>query len=329
MTAGVAWALVAAVGFGFTQAMNRKSNLVIGPFRTAFGLLAAVEALLIVRMVATGEYRLLAEAPVGSLAAFSTSAVIHYGVAWTLLALSQQQIGVARTGAVTSAAPLVGTILAAIFLGESLSIWTAVGVVLVVAGVALVSISRSLGTSQPWVFPTYGLAVALCWGVSPMFIRLGLRGLDAPVLGLTVGLGVSLVLHALVLRAMGAWQQSAWRRPAIRWMLIGGVTGAVGIGAQWISFGLTTVAIAITVQQLAVLIVVALAPLMFDAAFERVNLVLMVGTAAVLTGSSAASDVYKRQNRHRSPTTRAAPSPSRFAPALIGDWAGRCLQSIA
>ena len=286
MTAGVAWAMVAALGFGFTQAMNRKSNLIVGPFRTAFGLLVAVEILLIARTAATGEFALLSDAPIASLLAFCASAFIHYVMAWTLLALSQQQIGVARTGAVTSAAPLVGTILAAIFLDEALTVWTAVGVIAVVVGVALVSISRGSDETGRWAVPLFGLAVAVCWGVSPMFIRVGLRGIDAPVLGLTVGLGVSLVLHAAGMTATGGWERPTWNRSALRWMVVGGFTGAIGISAQWISFGLTTIAIASTVQQLAVLVVVALAPLMFDAAFEKINATLISGTAAVLAGSA-------------------------------------------
>ncbi|MDH3499327.1 MAG: hypothetical protein OEM97_04340 [Acidimicrobiia bacterium] len=48
--------------------------------------------------------------------------------------MSQHQIGVARTGAVVSAAPLVGTLLAAPILGEALGMWTLAGVVLTVAG---------------------------------------------------------------------------------------------------------------------------------------------------------------------------------------------------
>ncbi len=69
-------------------------------------------------------------------------------------------------------------------------------------------------------------------------------------------------------------------------MLAGGLSGAIAISAQWISFGLTTVAVAITVQQLATLVVVALVPLMFHEPIERLNLLLLAGTAAMLAGSS-------------------------------------------
>ncbi|HEY5684870.1 MAG TPA: DMT family transporter [Acidimicrobiia bacterium] len=287
MNAGVLWSLLAALGFGFTQTLNRKSNLLVGAFRTAFGLLVSVEVFLVVRLFVTGEHRLLAEAPPASLGYFSASALIHYILGWTLLALSQHQIGVARTGAVTSAAPLVGTLLAAPVLGERLTLWTLVGVTASVIGVALVSVSRvPVAGGGRWMFPGFGLAVALCWGTSPMFIRKGLEGIDEPLLGLTVGLGVALVVHAAGLTLSRSWDRPSWNPRAVLWMVLGGVTGAVGIGAQWVAFGLTTIAIAITVQQLATLVVVALAPIMFDATFERINVLLLTGTAAMLAGSA-------------------------------------------
>ncbi len=286
MSAGVLWSLLAALGFGFTQTLNRKSNLLVGASRTAFGLLVAVETILVARMVITGEYRLLQDAPLWALASFSASAVIHYTLGWTFLAMSQQQIGVARTGAVVSAAPLVGTLLAAVILDEPLTGFILIGVLATMGGVTLISLSQNQGAQDARrAVPTFGLLVALCWGSSPMFIRNGLEGLDAPVLGLTVGLGVALIVHATLLTITGSWTASEWNPRALTWMALGGTTGAVGIGAQWIAFGLTTIAIAITVQQLAVLVVVGLAPIMFRSALERLNASLLIGTAAMLAGS--------------------------------------------
>lgn len=286
MTAGVAWSLVAAFGFGFTQAMNRKANLLAGAYRAAFGLLLAVDGVLIVRMIITGEYRLLAEAPMSALASFVGSATIHYALGWTLLAFSQQQVGVSRTGAVVSATPLVGTLLAAVFLDEPITAATGIGVALAVVGVAIISMSRSVGDDERWSIPWFGLGVSVCWGTSPMLIRNGLEGLDAPVLGLTIGLSGALIVYALLLRSMGVLRdRPVDDRKAYGWMLIGGFTGALGIGAQWIAFGLTTIAIAITVQQLAVLVVMAIAPIMFDAKLERPTLALVTGTATLLGGS--------------------------------------------
>ena len=119
-----------------------------------------------------------------------------------------------------------------------------------------------------------------------MLIRKGLEGIDAPLLGLTVGLAFALVVHAGILTATNSWGRGTGSWNARRWMVIGGISGSIGIGSQWVSFGLTTIAISITVQQLATLVVVALAPVMFDAKFERVNGLLLLGTGAMLGGSA-------------------------------------------
>lgn len=283
--AGVAWALVAAVGFGVTQTMNRKANQTVDAYRTAFGLLVAVEVLLVTRELVTGEFRLLSGTEISTIALFAGSTFIHYLAGWTLLAMSQQRIGVARTGALISAAPLVGTLLAARVLDEGFGVLTFAGVVVTVVGVAMVSMSRGGDGGSRFVRPWHALTVAVLWGISPQMIRLGLRDLDAPVLGLTVGLGISLVVFAVALTIRGAWRGPV-SRSAVGWMAAGGVSGAVAISAQWISFSLTTVAVAITVQQLAVLVVVALVPVMFKEPLERLNALLLSGTFAMLVGSA-------------------------------------------
>lgn len=283
MSAGVVWAFVAALGFGVTQTLNRKSNLVIGAYRTAFALLVGVEAVLVVRGIVTGELARIAEAPASSIAFFTGSATIHYVAGWTLLALSQDRIGVARTGAVTSLSPLVAALMAASFLGEPLTVPIVAGVVLCVLGVTLVSMSRVTGGK--WRVPWFGIGVATCWGSSPTLIRKGLVGFDAPLLGLTIGLGLALVLGGIALASAGGFRRGTWHRTGIGWAAVGGITGAVGIGAQWISFDLIEIAVAFTIQQLATLVVVALAPIMFDSAQERINTRLLLGTAALIGGS--------------------------------------------
>ena len=284
---GVAWALVAAVGFGVTQTLNRKANQLTDAFRTAFGLLLFVEAVLVLRAVATGEIAYLATLSLFALGTFGLTTLLHFVVGWTLVALSQQRIGVARTGALVSAAPLIGSVLAAMILGEPLTPLTAAGVLLAVVGVALISLSGAgVGRRVVWTRPWLALTVATIWGTTPLLIRVGLRHFDHPVMGLTVGLGVSLLVHAAALTLAGAWRRQAVPARAVGWMAAGGITGAVGISAQWISFDLTTIAVAITVQQLAALVVVGLVPLMFHEPFERLTALLIVGTVAMLSGTA-------------------------------------------
>ncbi len=285
---GAAWALVAALGFGFGQVLNRKANQIIDAYRTAFGLLSGVVIVLAARALVTGDAARLAEAPVTALAAFAAATFLHFVGGWTLLALSQQTIGVARTGALIGAAPVVATILAWAFLDERVRAATFVGVLAAASGVALISLSGGGHEGERrWARPWYALAVAILWGTSPLLIRSGLAGFPHPVLGLTVGLAVSVTLYAIGLAFAGAFR----RRPAmparaVLWLAAGGVVGAVAISAQWISYDLTTIAVAITIQQLATLVVIALVPFFFHEPFERMNPVFLAGTSAMLGGTA-------------------------------------------
>lgn len=284
---GVAWALVAAGAFAVTQIFNRKSNQLIDAYRTAFGLLAAAAVVLVVRAIATGEFALLASAPISSLAYFVLATFIHFVGGWTLIALSQQRIGVARSQALVGASPLVGAVLAAFVLGEAFTFPIAAGVVIAIVGVWLVSLSSDASVKgTPWSKPWYALTVALLWGITPQLIRLGLRGFDSPLLGVTVGLMFTVPLHALLLTVAKAWRRGPIPAQAVKWMTLGGLVGALAIAAQWISYDRTSVAIAITVQQLAALVVVGLVPFVFREPIERVTIRLVGGAITMLAGSA-------------------------------------------
>ena len=282
---GPLWALVAAIGFAFLQASNRKANQLLDAYRTAFGLLVAVEIVLFVRSLFFGDIGLLFSAPPSAVFIFGVTTLFHFVGGWTLLALSQQSIGVARTGALVSSAPIIGTLVAAIALDEPLTMTIIGGVLLAVIGVAMISLSGGVRGSDEWRRPWLALTVALIWGSTPLLIRLGLERFDHPVEGLTIGLASSAVVYALLLIVTGRWRGSV-PGGAIRWILFGGLCGAIAVSAQWVSFDLTTIAIAITIQQLSVLFVIALVPIMFRQPFERMNPRFFAGAVLVLMGAT-------------------------------------------
>lgn len=282
---GPLWALVAAIGFGFLQVSNRKANQLVDAYRTAFGLLVAVEIVLLLRAALLGDFGLLFTAPLSAVLIFGVTTLFHFVGGWTLLALSQQTIGVARTGALVSAAPIIGTLVAAIALDEPLTPTIAGGVVLAVIGVALISLSGRVSGSVEWRRPWFALGVALIWGSTPILIRFGLERFDHPVEGLTIGLASSVVVYALLLTVTGRWGMPM-PISAVRWIAFAGLCGAIAVSSQWLSFDLTTIAIAITIQQLSVIFVIALVPMMFHQPFERMNPRFFAGVLFVLTGAT-------------------------------------------
>ncbi len=282
---GALWALVAAIGFAFLQVSNRKANELLDAYRTAFGLLVAVEVFLVLRIALLGDFQLLFSAPWPAVAIFAVTTLFHFLGGWTLLALSQQAIGVARTGALVSSAPIIGTLVAAVALDEPLTPAIVGGVLLAVVGVAVISLDGRGSGSDKWRRPWFALAVALIWGSTPLLIRLGLEKFDQPVAGLTIGLAFSVVVHAMLLAVTGRWRTPV-AATAVRWIAFGGACGAIAVSSQWLSFDLTTIAIAITVQQLSVLFVIALVPIMFHHPFERMNPRFFAGAMLVLLGAT-------------------------------------------
>jgi drug/metabolite transporter (DMT)-like permease len=108
-------------------------------YRATFILISVSALLLTAASLATEDLSLLRAAPPSGLLYFALAGFIHFFVGWTLVSVSQKRVGAARTGALLGSTPLFATVLAALILGEFLRPPALMGVVLVVAGVYLVS----------------------------------------------------------------------------------------------------------------------------------------------------------------------------------------------
>ncbi len=282
---GAAWALAAGVGFGIFQAVNRRANQLIDAYRATFALLLGAIAFVGLLAVLTQDLGAIGDAPARAFASFAAAGVIHFFFGWTFLALSQQQIGAARTGVTVAATPLIGTLLAALVLDEPLPAATLLGVLAVVLGMVLIATRLGTGGPARTVIPWYGLGSAVSWGTSPLFIRWGLDGLDEPLIGVTVGLAAATLLYAIVLRLGIPRTGGAAPRRAIPWLGLGAVLVGSAIASQWIAFDLIEISIAITVMQMATPVVVFAAPVIVGTEMERITLRLVAGMVAVVGGS--------------------------------------------
>lgn len=284
---GIAWAIVAGISFGLFQAVNRRANQVVDAFRTTFGLV-------VVGAVGVGAVALISQdlaaarsAPLASYLYFAAAGVVHFFVGWTLLALSQQRIGASRTGAVLASTPLIASVLAALVLDEALGAITWLGVLLVTAGVALLSLRGGIpGVAQ--TVPWFALAAAASWATSPLFIRKGLEGLGAPLVGVAVGLLAAAVSYAIFFAVRGQITQdpTGLANRAVRsWIVIAGVVVAAAIAAQWTAFDLAPIGVGYALMQLAAPVVIVAAPLIVGGEMERVTPVLILAVTAIVSGS--------------------------------------------
>lgn len=136
---GIIWAIIAGIGFGLFQVLNRKAGSQIDALRGTFSLLAISAIVLVVASVATEDLALLGRISWLTLFNFAMAGLIHFLLGWTFLTVSQHRVGAARTGALIGATPLFATVVAALTLNEFLDLPTLIGIFLVVGGVYLVS----------------------------------------------------------------------------------------------------------------------------------------------------------------------------------------------
>jgi drug/metabolite transporter (DMT)-like permease len=136
---GVLWAMVAGAGFGVFQSFNRRAGRSIDSYVSTFLLLVVSSIILVVISLLTEDLSLLGQAPLMALVSFGLAGLVHFFLGWTFLNLSQKLVGAARTSALIGTTPLFAFVVGLVFFGEVLSLPVVIGILLLVAGVYLVS----------------------------------------------------------------------------------------------------------------------------------------------------------------------------------------------
>jgi drug/metabolite transporter (DMT)-like permease len=285
---GPTLAAAAGLGFGVFQTLNRRA---VGGMNDAYlaTFLQLVVALgvLVVASLATEDVGLLTEATTVSLVWFSAAGLVHFFLGWTLLNMSQMRIGAARTSPLLATNPVFGAAIAAVWLSETPGLVAWIGIALVLTGAFLVSLERvaETGWGVDWRDTAPGLATALAWSISPLFIKEGLDGLSSPLLGLTLGMLVAVVFYAAALplrpraagAAIGSWD-------ALFFKLLAGVMVGLSVWARWVSLDYTAVAVVLALGLLSVPVVLTLSPVLMGRHVERVNAQIWAGAALVVAG---------------------------------------------
>jgi uncharacterized membrane protein len=140
---------------------------------------------------------------------------------------------------------------------------------------------------EKWAqIPWAGFATALCWSISPVFIRKGLEDLPSPLLGVTVGMIANVIAYGIILYVQREkWQGRQIPRISLNWQILAGIFVGLSTWARWVALDLTEVAVVIAIGRFNVLVVLVLSLLMLDRSQERITLRLWIGAGLILIGS--------------------------------------------
>lgn len=137
-----------------------------------------------------------------------------------------------------------------------------------------------------WRVSLFGLGTALCYAISPIFIRGGLEGLPSPLLGVTIGMVTCVLAYGLTLLLVRRRSRKPPASPdAILFQLAAGVLIGLSTWARWIALDLAPVAVVLALGRINVPIVILLSPLLVGRRLERVTPQVWLGAALIVCGS--------------------------------------------
>jgi drug/metabolite transporter (DMT)-like permease len=278
---------VSGIGFGLFQSVNvRAVRRLDDVYVSTFLQLLIATALLLGACIAVGDLPLLADASAWALISFGLAGLVHFFLGWTLLNVSQDRIGAARTSPLLTTVPLFGLAIAAVTLGQTPGAAALAGIAVMVAGALVITDPRAEAGLR-WQDSLPGVATAFLWALSPVFTVEGLEELDSPLLGVTIGLVFSAVAYALVLAATPGERRSARDLPreGVALKLVSGVLVALAIWGRWEALDLADVGVVLALNLLAVPTVLLLAPVIAGRHLEHVDARIWLGAGLVVTGS--------------------------------------------
>jgi drug/metabolite transporter, DME family len=282
-------AAASGLGFGLFQSVNvRALRRTQDPFASTLVQVSIAALALVVVAGASGDLADALDAPLWALGDFAAAGLLHFLAGWSLLNLSQQRIGAARTSPLLTTVPVFGVVIALVSVGQRPSALAVGGIAVMCAGAWLVATRRvttgggsRLGDALP------GLGCAFLWALSPVFTVHGLEGFDSPLAGLAIGLLVSVAMY---LPAYALWRGAAEARRAVvasaaGWKLLAGALVALSTWWRWAALEGAEVGVVLALSLLSVPVVLLVAPRLAGRGAERVEAGVWGGAGLVVAGA--------------------------------------------
>ena len=225
-----------------------------------------------------------------SLVVFAAAGLTGTVLARSLYFMSIERIGASRTEPIKSSQPLHATIVAIVVLAETVTLEHFVGIVLIIVGIALVSIEMTgdrggAGDASPLMVLALPLTAAFLFGVEPTFVKLGFAE------GTPVFVGLSIKVFAASVGFLGyLWYVD--RLPAFRsvarasshWFVAAGIVNTGFLYTYFMALERTAVSIVVPIVQTSPLLVALIAYLALSHR-ERVTKQTAAAAIVVVTGA--------------------------------------------
>jgi drug/metabolite transporter (DMT)-like permease len=232
---GGLFALLAAVTFAWTNATVRR-GVVSGTAVQATTLSIPIGLpIFFAALLLSGQPGLVAELSVRSTLVFAAVGISHFIIGRYCNYRALAAIGTNLAGPVMQFSLVVSLVLAIAFLGETLTPLRILGIVLILAGPALMSRDRGKAppTPEQSVFTprlaegyAFAFLGSICYGASPVLVRYAVagQGLAASLAGGVIGSAAATAVMLALLLLPGHWREVRTVSPkAAKWFVTSGI----------------------------------------------------------------------------------------------------------
>ncbi|MGH7831607.1 MAG: EamA family transporter, partial [Candidatus Binatia bacterium] len=193
---GISFALLAGILWGIGPLLLKR-GMTYSNVSTATLIVQYVSVITLTLIaIAQGELFRFSELPATALWAFVGAGAVGASFGKIFYYKGIDKVGASKSTSVKNSSPILTTILAMVLLGEKLTLPVAIGVLLIVIGILVLTEVDSKDKKRPsrigYFF--YPLMAALCFGINPVFKKIGITAITLPVLGAFITQSTALLM---------------------------------------------------------------------------------------------------------------------------------------
>jgi len=187
---GIFYAIVAGLFWGTSPVLVKRGLVHADVSAATLYQQATIFVTLIVAALFEGEL-FAGKISLVAIVVFAGTGIVGAYLGRTLFVKTVDQIGASRAQSLNNSSPLITVLLAALFLGEPLTLAVLIGVVLIISGVFFIAEpeDQAAGGGGKKILTVTSIMATVCYGIVPVLKKFGTENGGTPVMG-------ALVMHA-------------------------------------------------------------------------------------------------------------------------------------
>ncbi len=204
--------------------------------------------------------------------------------------ISQVNIGASKTGVLIGTTPVFTAIIGFLIFQEKLTFMVFLGIGIVIFGIIMISSNRGekekLYRKRKMLF---GLGAALCYSISPLFVRLGLNNFNYPVIAVGTGLFIALLTSIIMLTLSKIRQKKILKifipgRPFFYQIIAGILIGSATL-LRYAALNESPLAIVSTLSRINIPVIMVISPVILKSSLEKNTLGAWFGAGLIISGA--------------------------------------------